>query len=189
MLAQQRNMIHQLIEQQAATQTAMREQQTAAHEQQAASNAQWEQRLASILQVGGAPPQHSSAPKTFKMKDPAKFCRGADNLDRFITQIKRLFKTHSQHFTQDDSDKVQYAIDLPGNWKENADESLRKTQMAHPDQWASGHWLRPKQSVWTIGTFSKRTFGRCTGVRIGNWTPQRKHIPGTCKERWIRTRL
>ena len=46
MLAQQRSMIHQLIEQQAATQTAMhkmqtamREQQAAAHEQQPASNA------------------------------------------------------------------------------------------------------------------------------------------------------
>jgi hypothetical protein len=32
---------------------------------------------------------------------------------------------------------VEYAIDFLGSWKENVDEGLRKTQMTHPNQWAS----------------------------------------------------
>jgi len=113
------------------------EQQTAAREQQAASDARWEQRLAAILPVGGPPPQHGSTPKTFKMTNPAKFCGGADDLDRFITQVQLLFESHSQHFPRGDPDKVQYAMSLLGSWKENVDEGLRKTQMTHPNQWSS----------------------------------------------------
>jgi hypothetical protein len=90
--------------------------------------------------------EHQTRPQTttelavrpsFRMIDPAPFCGGADDLDRFLTQIKRLFKLHPQHFPRGAPDQVDYAIGFLGSWKENVDEGLRKTQITNPDQWAS----------------------------------------------------
>jgi hypothetical protein len=75
--------------------------------------------------------------KAFRMNDPAPFCGGADDLDRFLTQLELLFESNDQYFVRGDLDKVQYASSLLGCWKENIDESLRKTYITHPNQWAS----------------------------------------------------
>jgi hypothetical protein len=52
--------------------------------------------------------------KTFRMIDPAPFCGGADDLDRFLTQIKRLFKSHPQHFPRGAPDQVKFPRILEG---------------------------------------------------------------------------
>jgi hypothetical protein len=90
---------------------------------------------ANVLPV--APMALVTHPKPFKMRNPAPFCGGADDLDRFLTHVKRLFKSHPQQFPRGEPDQVEYAIDFLGSWKENVDEGLRKTQMTHPNQWAS----------------------------------------------------
>src|SRR6266550_4443966 len=53
--------------------------------------------------------QAASQPRTAarKMVDPAKYCGGARDLDRFVTQIKRRFDTQPQQFRGED-DKVDY---------------------------------------------------------------------------------
>jgi sigma54-dependent transcription regulator len=48
-----------------------------------------------------------------------------------------LSESNDQYFVRGDLDKVQYASSLLGSWKENVDESLRKTYMTHHNQWAS----------------------------------------------------
>jgi hypothetical protein len=73
----------------------------------------------------------------FQMRDPAKFCGGAAELERFLTQLELLFESHDRHFPRGDPDKVQYATSLLGTWTEHVDESLRKTQMTSPAEWAS----------------------------------------------------
>jgi hypothetical protein len=73
----------------------------------------------------------------FRMRDPAKFCGGAAELERFLTQLELLFESHDRHFPRGDPDKVQYATSLLGTWTEHVDESLRKTQMTSPAEWAS----------------------------------------------------
>jgi hypothetical protein len=90
---------------------------------------------ANVLPV--APMAPATHAKPFKMRNPAPFCGGADNLNRFLTHVKRLFKSHPQQFPRGEPDQVEYAIDFLGSWKENVDEGLRKTQMTHPNQWAS----------------------------------------------------
>jgi hypothetical protein len=84
-----------------------------------------------------APMAPAAHPRPFKMRNPAPFCGGADNLDRFLTHVKRLFKSHPQQFPGGEPDQVEYAIDFLGSWKENVDEGLRKTQITHPNQWCS----------------------------------------------------
>jgi hypothetical protein len=73
----------------------------------------------------------------FRMRDPAKFCGGAAELERFLTQLELLFESHDRHFPRGDPDKVQYATSLLGTWTEHVEESLRKTQMTSPAEWAS----------------------------------------------------
>jgi hypothetical protein len=75
--------------------------------------------------------------KAFRMKNLAPLCGGADNLDGFLTQLELLFKSNDQYFVRSALNKVQYASSLLGSGKENVDESLRKTYMTHPNQWAS----------------------------------------------------
>jgi hypothetical protein len=84
-----------------------------------------------------APMASAANPKPFKMRNPAPFCSGADDLDPFLTLLKRLFKSHPQQFPRSEPDQVEYAIDFLGSWKENVNESLCKTQMTQPNQWAS----------------------------------------------------
>jgi hypothetical protein len=71
------------------------------------------------------------------MRDPAKFCGGAAELERFLTSLELLFELHDRHFPPGDSDRVQYATSLLGTRTEHVDKSLRKTQMTSPAEWAS----------------------------------------------------
>jgi hypothetical protein len=112
MIAEQRKLIQLLVEQQASTNARL---------DRAESN-----RPPTVLPVAPSPPQPAST-KVFKTIDPTQFCGGAGDLDRFITQIKLLFRSHAQHFPCGDPDQVQYAMGLVGSWKENVDEGLRKT--------------------------------------------------------------
>jgi hypothetical protein len=89
------------------------------------------------------PPQPSipaalaAPPAIFRMRDPAKFCGGAGELERLLTQLELLFESQDRHFPRGDPDKVQYATSLLGTWTEHVDESLPKTQMTSPAEWAS----------------------------------------------------
>jgi hypothetical protein len=80
------------------------------------------QLLANVLPV--VPMAPASHPKPFKMREQAPLCGGADDLDRFLTHVKRLFKSHPQPFLRCKPDQVEYAIDFLGSWKENVDEGL-----------------------------------------------------------------
>jgi hypothetical protein len=121
-MANQRAYIQELVEKQAAMQARLQAMESG-------------QLPANVLPV--APMAPATHPKPFKMRNPAPFCGGADDLDRFLTHVKRLFKSHPQQFPRGEPDQVEYAIDFLGSWKENVDEGLRKTQMTHPNQWAS----------------------------------------------------
>jgi hypothetical protein len=123
-MANQRAYIQELVEKQAAMQARLE----AMESRQPPANS-------NVLPV--APMAPAAHPRPFKMRNPAPFCGGADDLDRFLTHIKRLFKSHPQQFPRGEPDQVEYAIDFLGSWKENVDEGLRKTQMTHPNQWAS----------------------------------------------------
>jgi hypothetical protein len=46
-------------------------------------------------------------PKPFIMRNPAPFCGGADNLDPFLTHLKRLFKSHPEQFPRCEPDQVE----------------------------------------------------------------------------------
>jgi hypothetical protein len=79
------------------------------------------------------PPIATAPAAIFRMRDPAK----SAELERFLTQLELLFESHGRHFPRGDSDKVQYATSLLGTWTEHVNESLRKTQMTSPAEWAS----------------------------------------------------
>jgi hypothetical protein len=78
-LAEQRAFIQELVEKQASMQAQL---------EAMASR----QLPANVLPV--APLAPAANPKPFNMRNPAPFCGGADDLDRFLTHIKRLFKSH-----------------------------------------------------------------------------------------------
>jgi hypothetical protein len=97
-------------------------------EQQASMQAEMAEQRASIAQLETmesrqlpansnvlpvAPMAPAAHPRSFKMRNPAPFCGGADDLDRFLTHVKRLFKSHPQQFPRGESDQVEYAIELP----------------------------------------------------------------------------
>jgi hypothetical protein len=71
-----------------------------------------------------------------KLVDPAKYCGGAQDLDRFITQLRHRYKTQPHQFHGDD-DKVDYALSLLGKWANNDDAELRKTMMTNPAEWGT----------------------------------------------------
>jgi hypothetical protein len=71
-----------------------------------------------------------------KLVDPARFCGGARDLDRFLTQIRRRFETHPQQF-QNEADQVDYALSLLGKWTSNEDSELKNTKMTNPADWGS----------------------------------------------------
>jgi hypothetical protein len=145
-MANQRAFIQELVEKQTAMQAEMAEQQASMQAEMAEQRASMQAQLEAM--ESRQPPANSNVlpvapmapavhPRTFKMRNPAPFCGGADDLDRFLTHVKRLFKSHPQQFPRGEPDQVEYAIDFLGSWKENVDEGLRKTQMTHPYQWAS----------------------------------------------------
>ena len=70
------------------------------------------------------------------MIDPAKIYGGAQDLDRFLSQLKHRFNIQSHQF-QDEADQVDYALPLLGKWSGNTDTELRKTQMTNPDEWGT----------------------------------------------------
>jgi hypothetical protein len=121
-MANQRAFIQELVEKQAAMQARL----------EAMASGQLPANV--LLVASMAPATH---PKPFKMRNPAPFCGGANDLDRFLTPVKRLFKSHPQQVSRGELDQLEYAIDFLGSWKENVDEGLRKTQMTHPNRWAS----------------------------------------------------
>ena len=71
-----------------------------------------------------------------KMIDPVKFYSGAQDLDRFLSQLRHRFNIQSHQF-QDEADQVDYAISLLGKWSGNTNAELRKTQMTNPDEWGT----------------------------------------------------
>ena len=71
-----------------------------------------------------------------EMIDPAKFCGGAQDLDRFLAQLKCRFTIHSRLF-HGEADQVDYALFLLGKWANHDDAELRKTQMTNPDEWGA----------------------------------------------------
>jgi hypothetical protein len=56
------------------------------------------------------PPIAAAPAAIFRMRDPAKFCGGAAELERFLIQLELLFESHDRHFPRGDPDKVQYAM-------------------------------------------------------------------------------
>jgi hypothetical protein len=82
-MAQQRAYIQELVEKQAAMQARLE----ATESRQPPANL-------NVLPV--APMAPATHPKPFKMRNPASFRGGADDLDRFLTHIKKLFKSHPQ---------------------------------------------------------------------------------------------
>jgi hypothetical protein len=130
MLAEQRRQFRQLQDEMEAVRAEL-------HDEKEANR---RHRSTTVLPIREPPPSSTPQPtssKVFKMKDPAKFCGGAIQLDRFLTQVKLLFVSHGIHFPRGDPDKVQYAMGLLGTWAEHVDESLRKTQMTDPSEWAT----------------------------------------------------
>ena len=80
------------------------------------------------------PEGHQARTALRKMVDPERFCGGAKDLDRFLTQLRRRFTTQSQQFAGDD-DKVDYAISLLGKWESNQESALKQTKMTNPSDW------------------------------------------------------
>jgi hypothetical protein len=92
----------------------------------------------SVVRSPPSQPPISAAPRAiFRMRDPAKFCGGAAELERLLTQLELLFESHGRHFPYGNPDKVQYATSLLGTWTEHVYQSLRKTQIISPAELAS----------------------------------------------------
>jgi hypothetical protein len=92
-----------------------------------------------ILAMAKPAPAAAEAPirtTSRKLVDPAKYCGGAQDLDRFITQLRHRYKTQPHQFHGDD-DKVDYALSLLGKWANNDDTELRKTIMTNPAEWGT----------------------------------------------------
>jgi hypothetical protein len=89
-----------------------------------------------------------------KLVDPAKFCGGARDLDRFITQLRRRFETHPQQF-QNEADQVDYAVSLLGKWTNNDEPELRSTKMTHPMDWGASLITSTSQSLADFGLFEE----------------------------------
>jgi hypothetical protein len=107
MLAEQRHVVRQLIDHQTRPQATAE------------------------LAVG--PPQAS----LFKMRDPAPFCGGSAELERFLGQLKMNFESHRHQFPGGDPDKVQYAMGQFRTWLEHPNESQRKSKVTHWAEWAN----------------------------------------------------
>jgi hypothetical protein len=89
-----------------------------------------------------------------KLVDPAKFCGGARDLDRFITQLRRRFETHPQQF-QNEADQVDYAVSLLGKWTNNDEPDLRNTKMTNPTDWGASLITSASLSLANFGLFEK----------------------------------
>jgi hypothetical protein len=95
-LADQRAFIQKLVEKQASMQAQL------------------------VAMVSSRPPANVSpiaslapaaSPKPFKMRGPESFCAGADDRDRFVTHIKRLFTSHPQQFPSSALDRATPRIE------------------------------------------------------------------------------
>jgi hypothetical protein len=142
MIAEQRKFTQVVLEKLAASEA--RQAATDARLDRAESRAPRPSSSLTEYSVARSPPPQPPIPAApaapaaiFRMRDPAKFCGGAAELERFLTQLELLFESHDRHFPRGDPDKVQYATSLLGTWTEHVDESLRKTQMTSPAEWAS----------------------------------------------------
>jgi hypothetical protein len=91
----------------------------------------------------------------FKMRDPPPFCEGSAELERFLGQLKMNFKLHRHQFPGGDSDKVQYAMGLFRTWLEHPDESQRKSKVTHPAEWANRLVLSQSASLNDLDRFEK----------------------------------
>jgi hypothetical protein len=137
MIAEQRKFTQVVLEKLAASEA--RQAATDARLDRAESRAPRPSSSLTEYSVARSPPPQPPIPTAlaapaaiFRMRDPAKFCGGAAELERFLTQLELLFESHGWHFPHGDPDKVQYASSLLGTWTEHVDESLRKTQMTSP---------------------------------------------------------
>jgi hypothetical protein len=84
-----------------------------------------------------APLAPAAQSNLFKMRDPAPFCGGPAELERFLGGNKMNFESHGHQFPRGDPDKVQYAMRLFRTWLEHPDESQRKSKVTHPAEWAN----------------------------------------------------
>ena len=139
MIAEQRKFTQVVLEKLAASEA--RQAATDARLDRAESRAPCPSSSLTEYSVARSPPPQPPIPAApaaiFRMRDPAKFCGGAAELERFLTQLELLFESHDRHFPRGDPDNVQYATSLLGTWTEHVDESLPKTQMTSPAEWAS----------------------------------------------------
>jgi hypothetical protein len=136
-VANQRAFIQELVERQAAMQDEMAEQRASMQaemaEQRALMQAQLEamesrQPPANVLPVASL--ALAARSNLFKMKNPAPFCGGPAELERFLGQIKMNFESHRHQLSpQGDPDKVQYAMGLFRTWVEHPDKSHRKSKV------------------------------------------------------------
>jgi hypothetical protein len=164
-VANQRAFIQELVERQAAMQDEMAEQRASMQaemaEQRASMQAQLEaiesrQPPANLNVLPVAPLAPAAQSNLFKMRDPAPFCRGPAELERFLGQIKMNFESHGHQFPRGDPDKVQYAMGLFRTWLEHPDESQRKSKVTHPAEWANRLVLNRSASLNNWGRFEKR---------------------------------
>jgi hypothetical protein len=117
-VANQRAFIQELVERQAALQDEMAEQRASMQAEMAEQRASMQAQLEAIesrqppanLNVLPVAPLAPAA--LFKMRDPAPFCGGPAELERFLGQIKMNFESHGHQFPRGDPDKVQYAMGL-----------------------------------------------------------------------------
>jgi hypothetical protein len=141
--------------------------------------------------VARSPPPQPSIPAApaaiFRMRDPAKFCGGAAELQRFRTQLELLIELHDRHFLRVDPDMVQYATSLLGTWMEHVDESLRKTQMTSPAEWARKLVLARSNCLqdWYLFEAGIRELYSDREWRLNEAA---RGTPSTCRELWTATR-
>jgi hypothetical protein len=146
-MAEQRKLIQQLVEQQASMQARL----------EVAESRQSKSRQSNVLPV--APLAPSAQSRLFKMRDPAPFCGGPAELERFLGRLKMNFESHGHQFPRGDPDKVQYAIGLFRTWLEHPDESQRKSKAMHPAEWANRLVLNRSTSLYDWDRFEKELRG------------------------------
>jgi hypothetical protein len=127
MIAEQRKFTQVVLEKLAASEA--RQAATDARLDRAKSRAPRQSPSLTEYSVARSPPPQPLIPAApaaiFQIRDPAKFCGGAAELERFLTQLELLFESNNRHSPRGDPDKVQYATSLLGTWTEHVDESLR----------------------------------------------------------------
>ena len=129
---QNRLMLEMLLENQAqwkAEYKLQRERMAAERERTAAEQDQWAAEGAERSITGPRPNIH-------KMVDPARYCGGAKELDRFLDALRSNINSHGHLFARGGPDHVKYTIPLLDPWSNHQNPALRQTAMTDPSEWA-----------------------------------------------------